>query len=204
MQLLTTPLTPAEFALGEVRFKKQFHRLRPDEEGAGIPIDEYVELPVDQRHGRVPFLYATDDERHLIKVACSESIVALVEDRRRYWHTLQYLSGVHEGQLTSLHRSDLEELRAKYEQAMAQRESTLDDIARAMSELATASRAPAGVGGLGGGCRRPGRPPLPVLPRPLPSRARLPRARCGSTRPTSRCAPTAGRATRSFPSSSSR
>jgi pyruvate-ferredoxin/flavodoxin oxidoreductase len=150
VQLLTTPLTPAEFALGEVRFKKQFHRLRPDEEDAGIPIDEFVELPVDQRPGKVPFLFATDDSRHLIKVACSESIVALVEDRRRYWHTLQYLSGVHEGQLTSLHRSDLEELRAKYDEAMAQRESTLDDIARAMSELATASRAPAGVGALGG------------------------------------------------------
>jgi pyruvate-ferredoxin/flavodoxin oxidoreductase len=90
-------------------------------------------------------VYATDDGRHLIKVACSGGIVSLVEDRRRYWQTLQYLSGVHEAQLTALHRSDIEALRVMYEQAMQGRESSLDDIARAMSELATSSKAPVGL-----------------------------------------------------------
>jgi pyruvate-ferredoxin/flavodoxin oxidoreductase len=93
VQLLTTPLTPAEFALGEVRFKKQFRTLRPDEEALATPIDEYVELSAEQRTQHVPFVYATDERRHLIKVACSHKIVALVDDRRRYWQTLQYLSG---------------------------------------------------------------------------------------------------------------
>src|SRR5665648_840519 len=32
VQLMTTALTPAEFALGEVRFKKQFKKLRPDQD----------------------------------------------------------------------------------------------------------------------------------------------------------------------------
>jgi pyruvate-ferredoxin/flavodoxin oxidoreductase len=146
LQLLTTPLTPAEFALGEVRFKKQFRRLAPDEEASAVPIDEYVELPADQRADHLPFIYATDDDRHLIKVVCSHSIVSLVEDRRRYWQTLQYLSGVNEAKLTALHRADIEELRSKYEDAAAARESSLDDIARAMSELATSSRAPAAAG----------------------------------------------------------
>jgi pyruvate-ferredoxin/flavodoxin oxidoreductase len=157
VQLMTTPLTPAEFALGEVRFRKQFRRLAADEEEAGLPIDEFVDLPADKRAGRIPFLYATDDDRRLIRVACSQSIVHLVENRRRYWQTLQYLAGVHESELTSLHRSDIDELRARYEEAVSARESSLDDIARAMSELATASRAPVGagisgaLGGLGGG-----------------------------------------------------
>ncbi|HQR79329.1 MAG TPA: 4Fe-4S binding protein, partial [Actinomycetota bacterium] len=151
--LMTTPLTPAEFALGEVRFKKQFRRLRADEEEAATPIDEYVDLPAEQRDGRVPFIHATDGQRHLIKVACSSAIVALVEERRRYWQTLQYLSGVHEAGLTALHKADLDALRTQYEQASAARESSLDDIARAMSELATSSRAPVGAGltGLLGG-----------------------------------------------------
>jgi pyruvate-ferredoxin/flavodoxin oxidoreductase len=144
VQLMTTPLTPAVFALGEVRFSKQFSRLDPEQEADAVPIEEYVELPVAQRGNRMPFIYATDAERRLIRVACSDSVVALVEDRRRYWHTLQYLSGVHEGQLTALHRADLEELKASYEQATAARESSLDDIARAMSDLATSSRAPSG------------------------------------------------------------
>ena len=146
LQLISTPLTPAEFALGEVRFKKQFARLSPDDEATAVPIHEYVELPVSERGARSPYVLATDDDRHLIKVACSHSIVALVEDRRRYWQTLQYLSGVHEAQLTALHRTDLEALRTMYEAATEQRESSLDDIARAMSELASSSRAPAGAG----------------------------------------------------------
>lgn len=166
VQLLTTPLTPAEFALGEVRFKKQFRRMRPDDEVGAIPIDEYVELSPEARVGKMPFIYATDDERHLIKVACSDSIVALVEDRRRYWQTLQYLSGVHEEQLTALHRSDIAELKAMYEQATTQRESSLDDIARAMSELATSSRAPVGsvpgVPGLSGAAPAGSASPAPV------------------------------------------
>ena len=144
VKLLTTPLTPAEFALGETRFKKQFHRLAADLQDSSIPIHEYVELPRPQRVGLIPFVYATDADRRLIKVACGEGIVSLVEDRRRYWQTLQYLSGVHEAQLTALHRSDFDELKALYEQATQQRESSLDDIARAMSELATSSRAPVG------------------------------------------------------------
>ena len=145
LALLTTPLTPAEFALGEVRFKKQFRKLRADEDAFSVPIDEYVEMSADAREGHVPFVYATDEDRHLIKVACSHKIVSLVEDRRRYWQTLQYLSGVHEAQLTSLHAADLAELRARYEEAATARETSMDDIARAMSDLVTSSKAPAGV-----------------------------------------------------------
>ena len=145
VQLLTTPLTPAEFALGEVRFKKQFRILRSEEQALATPIDEYVELSAEQRAQHVPFVYATDEQRHLIKVACSHKIVALVDDRRRYWQTLQYLSGVHEAQLTALHRADIEDLQTRFDEAAAARETSLDDIARAMSELATSSRAPAGA-----------------------------------------------------------
>jgi pyruvate-ferredoxin/flavodoxin oxidoreductase len=161
VQLMTTPLTPAEFALGETRFKKQFRRLRPEEETGALPIDEFVELPEAQRGGRVPFVYATDDERRLIKVACSDEVVALVEDRRRYWQTLQYLAGVHEAQLTALHRADFDDLQARYSEAMAQREASLDAIAKAMTELATSSTAPSGgfsfggASGPGGGATAP-------------------------------------------------
>ena len=41
---MTTPMTPAVFALGEVRFSKQFTRLDPELEADAVPIDEYVEL----------------------------------------------------------------------------------------------------------------------------------------------------------------
>jgi len=146
LQLMTTPLTPAEFALGEVRFKKQFRRLAPDLEASALPIDEFVELSAAERGGHVPFVYATDDDRHLIKVACSTAIVALVEERRRHWQTLQYLSGQNEAQLNALHREEVEALKSQYEEATQLRETSLDDIARAMSDLATSSQAPANLG----------------------------------------------------------
>jgi pyruvate-ferredoxin/flavodoxin oxidoreductase len=147
LQLMTTPLTPAEFALGEVRFKKQFRTLPADLEAIAVPIDEYVDLPGSQRGAKLPFIYATDENRHLIKVACSASIVALVEERRRYWQTLQFLSGEHEAKLTAVHRSDLQALQTRYDEATQQRESSLDEIARAMSDLAASSNAPAGFSG---------------------------------------------------------
>jgi pyruvate-ferredoxin/flavodoxin oxidoreductase len=151
LRLLTTPLTPAVFAMGETRFKKQFRRLRSDEEERSVELADYVEIPTGERGDAVPFVYATDEDRRLIKVACSTEIVMLTEDRRRYWQTLQYLSGVHEASLTALTQADIDELRRELEEAQAAREASLDDIARAMTELATSSSAPAlaGVPGLG-------------------------------------------------------
>ncbi|MFN8099363.1 MAG: 2-oxoacid:acceptor oxidoreductase family protein [Dermatophilaceae bacterium] len=146
IQLMKSPLTPAEFALGETRFRKQFHRLPVDLEPVAVPIADYVELPKEQQATRIPFIWATDDDQHLIKVQCSGSIVSLVKDRRRYWQMLQYLAGVHEAQLTALHKSDLKDLQERYESAMRDRENSIDEIARAMSSLASASRAPVALG----------------------------------------------------------
>jgi pyruvate-ferredoxin/flavodoxin oxidoreductase len=149
--LLQTPLTPAEFALGEVRFAKQFRKLKGDDDAA-TPIAEYVELPDAQREGRVPVVLATDKARHLIKVACSPAIVALVEDRKRHWQTLQFLSGQREAQLSAQHLAEVKALEERYAQAVDERESSLDAIAAAMADLATSSGAPAGLapGVLGG------------------------------------------------------
>ncbi|MBK6764707.1 MAG: hypothetical protein IPG68_16215 [Micrococcales bacterium] len=74
----------------------------------------------------------------------------LVEDRRRFWQTL-YLSRVHEAQLTALHRADPRAAGREVRRGRHRPRDSLDDIARAMSELATSSRAPAGAGG---DCRR--------------------------------------------------
>ena len=144
LQLMTTPLTPAEFALGEVRFKKQFRKLAADADA--VPIAEYVELSPARRAGKVPFVYATDDDRHLIKVACTSAVVALVQERQRYWQTLQYLSGKQQAQLTASHRAELAALQTQYEAATELRETSLDEIAAAMAELAASSKAPAGLG----------------------------------------------------------
>ena len=159
VQLLDTLLTPAHFALGEGRFRKQFAPLPAGDEAAAVPIDAYVQMPRAARQAQVPFIYSTDADRHLIKIAVSASMVALVEERRRNWQLLQYLSGQHLSSLTSLHQGDIDALQQAFEESTRARESSIDDIARAMSELAASSRAP--VGG-GNGVLRQAAVPVPA------------------------------------------
>lgn len=148
-QLMETPLTPAEFALGEGRFAKHFKRLPADQEDRAVPVHEFVDLAVEDRADKVPFVYATDDDRHLIKIRCAGPIIDLVEDRRHYWRTLQDLAGLGTARLTAAHKAEVADLQARYEEAAQARETSLDDIARAMSDLATSSAAPSALGGLG-------------------------------------------------------
>jgi pyruvate-ferredoxin/flavodoxin oxidoreductase len=89
-------------------------------------------------------VYTTDRKGHLAKMACSAGIVALVEDRKQYWRTLQFLAGQSEAKLSARHKAELDALTARYGEAIEARESTLDDIAQAMADLATSSGAPAG------------------------------------------------------------
>ncbi|WP_031337153.1 ferredoxin, partial [Rhodopseudomonas sp. B29] len=143
-QLLKTKLTPADFAHTEVRFRKQFKPLKKDADG--VPIDEYVALDAAARAGKTPFIYATDGDKKLVKLSVGESVVALVEERRKYWRTLQVLAGFDVRALDEAHSAELSALQHQYEEQVKARESSLDQIARGMSELAASSNAPAGNG----------------------------------------------------------
>jgi pyruvate-ferredoxin/flavodoxin oxidoreductase len=144
LKLLSTALTPAHFALGEIRFKKQFHKLAADDVNA-LPVEDFVELPKTERTGKTAFIWSTDAKKRLQKIAVGEAIVALVEERRKYWHLLQYLDGQHVAKLGEDHRLGMETLQAQYRDSVTQRDSSLDAFARAMSELAASSKAPVGA-----------------------------------------------------------
>jgi pyruvate-ferredoxin/flavodoxin oxidoreductase len=144
LKLLSTALTPAHFAVGEIRFKKQFHKLGADDVNA-LPVEVYVELPKAERAGKTAFIWSTDAKKRLQKIAVAEAIVTLVEERRKYWHLLQYLDGQHVTKLGESHRLGMETLKAQYLDSVTQRDSSLDSFARAMSELAASSKAPVGA-----------------------------------------------------------
>jgi pyruvate-ferredoxin/flavodoxin oxidoreductase len=139
-KLMEIPLTPAHFAFEEGRFKRQFAVLggEPNQ----IPLTDYIDLSEAERSGKIPFIYATDDDLHLVKLSVSPTVVELVEDRRKSWRMLQSLGGLDLNALGSAHRIELEHWRRQYEDSVTQRESSIDSIARAMSELAAASSAP--------------------------------------------------------------
>ena len=142
LKLLSTALTPAHFALDEIRFKKQFHLLNAAADA--LPIEDYVQLPKAQRAGKSAFIWSTDARQHLIRIEVSEAIVTLVEERRKYWHLLQYLAGQHVAKMEETHRTGMAGLQAQYLDSVTQRDTSLDSFARAMSELAAASKAPLG------------------------------------------------------------
>ncbi len=139
-KLMEAPMTPADFALTEGRFRKQFHRLAAD--AVGVATHEYIELSVAERAGKTPFVWSTDDDKKLIKMEASQMVVRLVEERRRNWRTLQYLAGLDVAKLDADHHVELEALQRQAEEATEARESSIDSIARAMSELAASSKAP--------------------------------------------------------------
>ncbi len=153
LKLMEAPLTPADFAVTEGRFRKQFRPLAPD--AVGVPIHEYVTLGMADRAGKAPFVWSTDEDRKLIKVEASQTIVHLVQERRKNWRTLQYLAGLDVEKLDADHHAEVDALKRQYKEAAEARESSINSIARAMSELAASSKAPSfgapSSGGVAGG-----------------------------------------------------
>jgi pyruvate-ferredoxin/flavodoxin oxidoreductase len=139
-KLLEAPMTPADFALTEGRFKKQFRRLAAD--AVGVPVHEYIDLSAADQQGKTPFVWSTDDDKKLIKLEVAPTLIHLVHNRRKNWRTLQYLSGLDVAKLDADHQAELEALQRQYKESLEARESSIDSIARAMSELAASSNAP--------------------------------------------------------------
>jgi pyruvate-ferredoxin/flavodoxin oxidoreductase len=145
-QLMDIPLTPADFAFGEGRFKKHFTRANGEAEL--VPVHEYIELRPEECHGKTPFIWSTDADKKLIQLVVSRAIVDLTKERRRNWRMLEYLGGLHIDRLHEDHHQELTAWQEKYAQSKVDRESSIDSIARGMAELASASGAPAGAGAL--------------------------------------------------------
>jgi pyruvate-ferredoxin/flavodoxin oxidoreductase len=91
-QNMTLPLTIADWALGEDRFRDHYREPREGDEL--LPFHELLEMEPGQRSGYVPFIHTVDADRHLRKVVVSAEIVDLAEERQRFWAQLRELAGV--------------------------------------------------------------------------------------------------------------
>ena len=156
LKLMDVPLTPADFAMDETRFKKQFRPLKDGIDAA--PVHDYIDLPAADRGRQVAYIVTTDADRNLVKMEVGATIVHLVEERRRNWRTLKHLAGLHVAALDKAHKAEIAALEARYDDALADRETSMDSIATGMSELAASSGAPATAFGLGNGFSAPASP----------------------------------------------
>jgi len=141
-QTITVPLTIADWAYTEGRFKKHFKRAKADDDV--IPFDEYVLTPKAERGDEIPFIYTIDAKGGLRKVLVSSAIVRLAEERLDYWHRIKQLAGleatvpVHdlvEEELEEEFEGKASSIRAEYEAKLAELRATYPRlVARRMAE----------------------------------------------------------------------
>jgi pyruvate-ferredoxin/flavodoxin oxidoreductase len=137
------PLTTADWALTEVRFRKNFAEAKPDEEDL-VPFHEFVALGHEDRIGKKPFIYTLTDERKLKRMRVSNEMVLLAEDRLMFWHQLKEMAGLDvpdavRDTLSGISEAEFEQrlasLKQEYEAKLADLKATYPKaIARRMAE----------------------------------------------------------------------
>ncbi|MBW1758210.1 MAG: pyruvate ferredoxin oxidoreductase, partial [Deltaproteobacteria bacterium] len=88
------PLTFADFAITEGRFRKQFRVAPPDTWNDNMmPLAEFLDLDEDDRDDAVPYVWMVDKEEQLTRLLVAKPIVESCEDRRDFWTLLRSLAG---------------------------------------------------------------------------------------------------------------
>jgi pyruvate-ferredoxin/flavodoxin oxidoreductase len=139
------PLTIADWAATEGRFKQHFHEVAPDSwTDAMMPFHEFVALPPDERDGHTPYVLAAGKDRRLRRLAVSAEIVTLAEERLHFWSQLRQLAGLEiapavRDMVADSLEAELEQrvaaVRAEYEAKLAEvRASYRQQIARRLAE----------------------------------------------------------------------
>jgi pyruvate-ferredoxin/flavodoxin oxidoreductase len=117
---MEVPMTFADFAITEARFRKHFRKApRNTWNDNMIPLSEFLEMAEDDREGKFPFIWAVDRSNQLSRVLVAREIVQSCEERRDFWIMLRDLSGV---QLEAAEEVDVEsKIRAEVISKMTQK-----------------------------------------------------------------------------------
>jgi len=88
------PLTFADFAVTEGRFRKQFRVAPRDTWNENmVPLAEFLDLDEDDREDTFPYVWMVDKEGQLTRLLVAQPIVESCEDRRDFWTMLRSLAG---------------------------------------------------------------------------------------------------------------
>jgi len=126
-QKMTLPVTIADWALGEARFRGHYKKANGDDDL--IPFHEYLEMDADEREGESSFIYTVDANRRLSRMSVSDEIVQLADERLHHWAQLKELAGIDvsenmrdavTGSFNEELESKLAALRAEYEAKITQ------------------------------------------------------------------------------------
>jgi pyruvate-ferredoxin/flavodoxin oxidoreductase len=94
-QTMELPMTFADFAVQEGRFRKHFRKAPQDTWNENmVPLVEFLDLEEDDREDTFPYIWAVDKKNRLMRVLVSEEIVRSTEERRDFWRTMKGISGL--------------------------------------------------------------------------------------------------------------
>ncbi len=141
---LEVPLTVADWAATEDRFKEQFSDLPEDLGDEAVSFDQFVRMPRDEREGKTAFILAVGPDRRLRRLRVGPQIAALADDRLRFWSQLRELAGLQvseaarlsvSGSLQAEFEAKMAALRAEYEARIAElKREYPKQIARKLAE----------------------------------------------------------------------
>ncbi len=91
---LEVPMTFADFAVTEGRFRKQFRMAPPETWNDNmLPMHEFIELDEDDREGQFPYIWGVDSKNRLMRIICAEEIARSCDERRQFWRQLKGIAG---------------------------------------------------------------------------------------------------------------
>jgi pyruvate-ferredoxin/flavodoxin oxidoreductase len=94
-QHMELPMTFADFAVTEGRFRKHFRKAPPETWNENMsPLHEFLALGSEDREGLYPYIWGVDAKNRLMRIMVSEDLVRASEDRLHYWRLLKSLTGV--------------------------------------------------------------------------------------------------------------
>ncbi|HSG47751.1 MAG TPA: ferredoxin, partial [Longimicrobiales bacterium] len=137
------PLTIADWAFTETRFKKHFKPVKDSEDGL-VLFHEFLDLPAGEREGKRPFIWTVNGDGKRFRVLASVEMVKLAEERLLYWHQLRELAGLDvpdtvrdtvTDALEQQYEAQARKIRDEYEAKLAELKDTYPRlIARRMAE----------------------------------------------------------------------
>jgi pyruvate-ferredoxin/flavodoxin oxidoreductase len=88
------PLTTADWAATEGRFRKHFRKIPREEwDDDLVPFHEFVALSGDEREDKVPFIHTVGEGDRLERTKVTDEIVTLAEERLGHWSLLRQMAG---------------------------------------------------------------------------------------------------------------
>jgi pyruvate-ferredoxin/flavodoxin oxidoreductase len=89
------PLTFADFAVTEARFRKHFRVAPPDTWNENmVPLHEFIQMDEEEREGLFPYIWFVDRKQRLTRVLVAEPLVISTQERLDFWIMLKGIAGV--------------------------------------------------------------------------------------------------------------